>query len=182
MSDIEYEDAPEFEQEEVIEEKPAKEYKRKPTLKQLETMRANLEKGRAKKAQLTKARKEDDQQYDQYLIDGQAPKKRGRQPAPKYDDEDDYTDDYTDEESEPEYEIRPKKKEPNGKKGEKKSARDKKHEDKLDKIESILMQLAKEQKRSRNRPKVVKNIAVNVPSNRQAQPAPTNLTRLLKLF
>lgn len=173
-------------EEEVIGNKPAKEYKRKPTEKQLETMRANLEKGRMKRQAMTQQQKKKQEDYDEYLInDSDAPKKvsKGRQPTAPAPSEDDYSD-YTDvSDDEVEYKIIPKKKHSKQKAPTKKES---KEQTRLDKIENILLSLVKEQKRSRSnlkQPKIIKNTVIQIPkSSSAAIPTSGTFSKLLKLF
>ena len=196
MSDDEYqvEDIPfddDAQQEEVLIEstpttKPKKEYKRKPTNKQLETMRANLAKGREKRQAMVKANKKQEEQYDEYLLQEPEPQlvRRGAQRKVQYEDE--YSDEYTDaSDSEPEYEI--KKKDKSSKKKDPPTKREVKEQNRLDKIENILMKLVNEQKKSqtvkRHPTKIIKNTVIQIPKSGQSTTNGTgSYQKLIKLF
>jgi hypothetical protein len=181
--DYNLEDIPYDDNEEVLVDAPPKHttktYKRKPTAKQLETMRKNLEKGRAKRQEQVKARKQQEQEYTQYVVD------EGKQPRDGryYDDEySDYSDGYSD--GEPEYEIRKRKpkQQPAEPKEKPPTKKEQKEMDRLDKMENILMNLLKQQKKARKRPQVVKNTIVQIPKSGGSVQATPAGVRLLKLF
>lgn len=189
MSDNEYQidDIPFDGEEEIINDaKPTKEYKRKPTEKQLATMRANLEKGRHKRQLMAQQQKQKQDNYNEYLVnDSDTPKKvsRGRPtkaPEPSEDEYSDYTDASDDE---VEYAIVPKKKNAKVKAPTQKES---KEQSRLEKIENILLSLVKEQKRSRSnlkQPKIIKNTVIQIPkSSNTVTPSGATFSKLLKLF
>lgn len=157
-----------YEEEEIVEStKP----KRKLNAKQLETVRKNLESGRNKINARRKKAKEDDVKYNQYIVQHSKTRKHK-----KYESETES--EYTDEESEEEEQPKKSKKKQSGAK---KSNR--KEEDRLDKIESILLGIAKAQSKVKvkTKPQIVRNTIVQIPKN--AMPKVSDDGRkLIRLF
>jgi hypothetical protein len=182
-----YNEIPDLYEEEIIEEKP----KRKRTPKQREAGLKNLELARQKRKSLVDKKKQEPQ-YDEYILDerdnqlGRRNYKREMDYYNKYND--DYSDsDYSDDDDDPVYEIRPTKSKSKGishsRDKPKMSKKQQKEEDKLARIENILMDLVKAQKVSKKPKKVVRNTVIQVPKSAPAElKSGGSLDRLIKLF
>ncbi len=179
-----YDEIPELYEEEIItEEKP----KRKRTDKQRNAGLKNLELARQKRSSLAQQRKQQKQDYDQYIVDprdNQLSKRNYKREVDYYnkydDDNSDYLDDYSDDDDI--YEIRPKKGKSKGKVP-KLSKKELKEHDKLNRIENILMGLVKAQKTASKSKKVVKNTVIQVPKSAPPEiKTGGSLEKLIKLF
>ena len=157
MSDTENLDAEELyddvlSNDEVI-EKPAKK-KRVLSTKEIESRRKNLANARAKRLAEIKSRKENDDEYEQYVVE--EPKlvktKAKSKAKPK---EVEYESEYSDEE---EYE-RPKK----GKKGLSKA--EEKKLDRLDRMEKIMENIVRSQYNAKKKPSTVNQTIVQIPKS-----------------
>jgi hypothetical protein len=160
-----------------------KDFKRKPTAKQLETMRKNLEKGRAKRALKAKTRAKEMEEYEEYLV--QEPKLEKR-PTKKYVEREQYyyedeTDTGDESESDVEYEIKPKRK--GAKSKSKPTKKEAKEQSKIDRMENILMELMTIQKKAHTskKPQIVRNTVIQVPKPSVSK-TDGSLGKLLKLF
>jgi len=159
-----------------------KDFKRRPTAKQLETMRKNLEKGRAKRALKAKKEKEE---YDEYVVKSPKIKQRRSrkyvqsEPEEEYYYEDESVTDGSD--SDVEYEIKPKRK--SDKKQPKPTKKEIKEKAKIDRIEDILYELVSIQKNAKkSKPQVVRNTVIQVPKAVSSNKTDGSLGKLLKLF
>jgi hypothetical protein len=177
-----YDEIPELYEEEIVEEEKPK---RKRTDKQRNAGLKNLELARQKRSSLAKAKKQQAQEYDQYIVDPRDNKlsKRNYKREVNYNDKyyDDDGSDYSDYSDDDDvYEIRPKK----GKSKQKApSKKELKEQDKLARIENILMGLVKAQKTASKSKKVVKNTVIQVPKSAPPEiKTGGSLEKLIKLF
>ena len=180
MSDSDqYEDLPELYDDDVvspveeeihIDKKAKPAAKRKFTNKQLETVKANLEKARQARQKQVKTRKREEDEYDNYAIQAPTIKQvrptRQRQPEPEYYDESASDDDY-----EPP---------PRSRKSKAPTKKELKEEDRISRMENILNNIWNAQKKAKKKPPVHQTI-VQIPKQGTKQPS-ANGVKILKMF
>lgn len=150
-------------------------YKRPPTAKSLATMRQNLAKGREKRQKIISAQKEQEKDYETMMVNMQAPKQQTRRlnKKPKKYEDDEFDDEYEEYEEEvPEFKIV----------HEKKVAKPSKLVEYMEKQTQILSCLLNAQTKALKKPKVEKNMIIQIPKNNTTKPVtPAILKKLHKL-